>query len=212
MVITDIKNTKIRVENEEHSEDIQNLAGKFGYKWRGEDFFKVSCVSARHLYFSKNCHEISFGDGVNNFEEKEHKEIFFYNGEFHDKPQDEIDGWDGDLPNIGVDCVFTPDNTMWGFNYVEDFRGQVLHYSGERFVFMLHDEKERLEDESIIVSRIDKGVFKPYVSKEEIEKQERLEAVELMMQIGSTGGIFDSNELKWACEKLYNAGYRKGDL
>ena len=61
--VTDIKNTKIRVENEEHSNDIQKIAGKFGYKWRGDDCFEAN----------------------------QYKEIFFYNGEFHDKPQNEID-------------------------------------------------------------------------------------------------------------------------
>lgn len=85
--------------------------------------------------------------------------------------------WDGEgLPPVGVECVFTPDNTKWGFNYVEPFNGAVLHYEGEQFVFMLNHEKYNLDDSMIIVSRIDKGEFSNPETLAEREERERLEA------------------------------------
>ncbi|EGR2446763.1 TPA: hypothetical protein ACMDTO_000156 [Vibrio cholerae] len=85
--------------------------------------------------------------------------------------------WDGTgLPPVGVDCVFYPDNTCWGFEHVKPYKGKVLCYEGEQFVFMLDHKLYGIKPESIILSRTDKGDFqKPEVPKQR-EVCERIEA------------------------------------
>ncbi|AUR89480.1 hypothetical protein NVP1123O_51 [Vibrio phage 1.123.O._10N.286.48.F3] len=91
----------------------------------------------------------------------------------HAKPQP----WNGEgFPPVGVECVFTPDNTMWGFNFVEDFTGKVLHYEGEQFVFMIHHQTYKLEDSNIVISRTDKGEFRPIETPEQKAEREIEEA------------------------------------
>ena len=86
MVITDIKNTKIRVENEEHSKAIQEAAFELGYYW-GKSGYEIQATNYLDMYFI-NDYLIGFEpSGV--FNSNKQKEIWFYNGEFHDKPQDE---------------------------------------------------------------------------------------------------------------------------
>ena len=86
--VTDIKNTKIRVENEEHSKAIQKDAFDMGYAW---DDGNSTFFSNRSFIFFDDGLEIMSCDAPQTFERDKAKEIFFYNGEFHDKPQDEID-------------------------------------------------------------------------------------------------------------------------
>ena len=85
--------------------------------------------------------------------------------------------WNGeDLPPVGVECNFTPHNTRWGFNYIENFTGTVLHYEGEQFVFMLNHTKYKLDAGMVIVSRTDKGDFAKPETPQQHEDRERLEA------------------------------------
>lgn len=85
--------------------------------------------------------------------------------------------WYGEgLPPIGVECKFTPDNTFWGFNYIDEVVGEVLHYEGEQFVFMLKHKQYNLEESMLVVSRTDKGKFSKLETPQEKENRERLEA------------------------------------
>lgn len=71
---------------------------------------------------------------------------------------------------------------------------------------------ERFDGEYVDSFYVPKESLKKPLTPEKKEEQARLAAIEAMMQVGSTGGIFDCNELKWACEKIYDAGYRKEEL
>ena len=85
--------------------------------------------------------------------------------------------WNGEgLPPVGVECNFTPDNTYWGFNYIESFAGEVLHYEGEQFIFMLKHKQYNIKDEMIVVSRTDKGEFSKLETPQQREERGRLEA------------------------------------
>lgn len=80
--------------------------------------------------------------------------------------------WNGEgFPPLGIECVFTPDNTCWGFNYVEAFTGTVIHYEGEQFVFMLNHKKYNLEDSNLVISRTDKGEFSLPLTPEQKQAQ-----------------------------------------
>lgn len=122
------------------------------------------------------------------------------------------DEWDGEgLPPIGVECEFTPDNTWWGFNYIESFAGIVLHYEGEQFVFMLKHEKYKLKSRMIIVSRTDKGEFSKPETPEQKAERERLEAIHEMVDDFNDSDT-DYNlrgKVAKVCAALYDAGYRK---
>lgn len=87
--------------------------------------------------------------------------------------EDAIDGeWNGEgFPPLGIECVFTPDNTCWGFNYAEAFTGTVIHYEGEQFVFMLNHKKYNLEDSNLVISRTDKGEFSLSLTPEQKQAQ-----------------------------------------
>lgn len=131
--------------------------------------------------------------------------------------------WNGeDLPPVGVECSFTPDNTRWGFNYTEEFTGTVLHYEGEQFVFMLNHDKYKLESGMIIVSRTDKGRFSKPESPEQKTQRERLENgkaiyylmcnIELNRDIAGTPNTWGELRDEWQSVYIKLAeevGYRK---
>ena len=86
MVITDIKNTKIRAESDYHSEEIQKAALKLGCYWFDGD----SRIGHYNFIFFDRDLLMSQSGNSDLFENNSvEKEIFFYNGEFHNKPQDD---------------------------------------------------------------------------------------------------------------------------
>ncbi|NOE09409.1 hypothetical protein [Vibrio cholerae] len=127
--------------------------------------------------------------------------------------------WDGTgFPPVGVDCVFHPDNTLWGFERVKPYKGKVLCYEGEQFVFMLDHKLYGIKQESIILSRTDKGEFRKSETPQQREERERIEleranAVKDMFKlvpehIKISMMPLEPNPIKEALFALYDAGYR----
>ncbi len=85
MVITDIKNKKIRVESEERYNLIVNRFLCLGYTTRQSG---LTWNSVNYLFFWED-KKVGYSSGIAYFNDYEGEEIFFYNGDFHDKPQDE---------------------------------------------------------------------------------------------------------------------------
>ena len=66
--------TKIRIESEEHSKYIQELAFKAGYSWGYDDaFFKHTYAGSLYFYDGRG---IYWCDDLNKFESSKCKEIF----------------------------------------------------------------------------------------------------------------------------------------
>ena len=86
MVITDIKNTKIRVD----SEIDKNVVIKALVDNGGVTSCDMSVLKGKKLIFvDVEMDILHCDDDLDFFNTDPAKEIFFYNGEFHDMPQDE---------------------------------------------------------------------------------------------------------------------------
>lgn len=74
----------------------------------------------------------------------------------------------GELPPVGVKCIITPHNNLWGISRLDDYVGEVIYYEGETFVFKL--DTKTLDSSSVFVSRTDKVDFKPIDTRTDREK------------------------------------------
>jgi len=192
MVITDIKNTKIRVENEEHSKAIQKDAFDMGYAW---DDGNSTFFSNRSFIFFDDGLEIMSCDAPQTFERDKAKEIFFYNGEFHDKPQDEID----------LDVSGQLDKLL-----------ESIKDESEAKKEKIKSLEKGLEKLSALGYEYHQG---EWLSKEEIEKQETLDsAYDLYIKCecdedAPSYDWFVQSEAREAWVKAVAfTGYRKGEL
>ena len=182
MVITDIKNTKIKVDNEAHGGAILYTAKLLDYKWRSEFIREYD-----YLFFESDLSITQCGT-EHTFRSCEEKEIFFYNGEFHDKPQDEIEPL-ALLDEEEVKKWVAAASKLIGLGYI--------FHNGE------------------------------WLSKEEIEKQERLEAAYDLYLCGwhegvkGWGATLNFNDFCYAIENNHivdyvaivdKTGYHKGEL
>ena len=130
MVITDIKNTKIKVENEEHKYEILTKANEYG-------FISLRSVPSKYktyLYFTGGM-DVLTGICKFSFNEHQEKEIFFYNGEFHDKPQDEL------FVSCSLDDIFEADKAKHKL-----FEIGFIYYQGE-WVPKEEIEKQKADEE-----------------------------------------------------------------
>lgn len=90
--------------------------------------------------------------------------------------------WSGEgRPPVGTDCVVTPHNTQWGFDYIQPHRCRVLGYHHEAvwFVEILADGSESM---SFITSRTDKLDFTPYRTPEQVASDKRIEAAQVWLK------------------------------
>lgn len=182
MVITDIKNTKIKVGNRKHSDEIQDAAAEFGYSFSDGTKFKKNIT---HYFFDLDGDLTQLDNGDDDFFYScEEKEIWFYNGEFHDKPQDEI-------------------------HTKSKFKKEVRAISKLRDLGFIYHNGE-------------------WISKEEIKKQERLEAAyDLYLcawheGVKGWGNTLSFEDFCLSVEKNHmsidylaivdKTGYRKGEL
>ena len=152
--VTDIKNTKIRVENEDSQKIVIDAMSKLG-----AEASVVGGLNGEFLLFvTKNYLIMHCGNNIDFFERDKNKEIWFYNGEFHDKPQDdqcdEIEWKNGD------ECAY------------KHIKGVVYTYIGA------HPSKQGhfVFNEEQGITYIHNDYLEKPLSKEEIEKHERLEA------------------------------------
>jgi len=183
MVITDIKNTKIKVENEDHSKAIQEAAFKLGFRWGSGDKY-VQNTERKSLFFWAS--ERIYIPSVEVFEGNDGCEIFFYNGEFHDKPQGEVD----------LDVSGQLDKLL-----------ESIKDESEAKKEKIKSLEKGLEKLSALGYEYHNG---EWLSKEEIAAKEREcelhEIAEFMKQDKSPSD----------CEAIYNyityKGYRKGEL
>ena len=210
MVITDIKNCKISVENKYHFNSILFAAKLLGYK---ENCKGLGHTNAGNLFFHNDM-RVGFTSDYDWFCDHEYEEIWFYNGEFHDKPQDEIEWRNGD------ECVC---------EYFDHERNK-----GDNLIYVSVHPTHK--DHSIVYA---KYVAVPYfsvatsmlskpISKEEIERQERLEAAYDLYLCGWHEGVkgwgaslsfkdfclsVESNHMGIDYLAIVDkTGYRKGEL
>jgi hypothetical protein len=128
--------------------------------------------------------------------------------------QDPDPAWDGQgWPLAGMECVVTPHNTVWGFSKVEDVHCTVLGYF-EDMVWLKQPmaTQERPNACVFITTRTDKVDFRPVLTSEQIEAQERAKAVDAMYAIALRANDRTSNTASAhdmaICEALYSAGCR----
>ena len=193
--VTDIKNTKIRVENEEHSKAIQKDAFDIGYAW---DDGNSTFFSNRSFIFFDDGLEIMSCDAPQTFERDKAKEIFFYNGKFHDKPQDEID----------LDVSGQLDKLL------ESIKGE-----SEAKKEKIKSLEKGLEKLSALGYEYHQG---EWLSKEEIEKHERLKAAyDLFCTFKDEAGVvgycnyekwFETQPIDSWLAIVDKTGYSKGEL
>ena len=88
-----LKPFKIKVESEEHSREIQEWLFSLGYKWMGGGTDPKS-LTAPFLFLKKDEGDeeltIKYGFWSGYFEESTLPEKWFYDGELHDKPKDQL--------------------------------------------------------------------------------------------------------------------------
>lgn len=81
----DINGCKIRATDPKHSEAIRAKIDSLGYSQITD---LVADLRKPYLIFYKNGWEFSYLDNESTFEDSSYKEIFFYNGDFHDTPEE----------------------------------------------------------------------------------------------------------------------------
>lgn len=109
--------------------------------------------------------------------------------------------WTGEgLPPVGVVCIVTPHNTLWGFLVVDDYECKVLAYHGD-FAWL------DCGGTQFITTRTDKVDFRPIRTPEQIAAEECDKAVQAMLgEFEHAGSLTSHYEV---CEVLHKAGYRK---
>lgn len=111
--------------------------------------------------------------------------------------------WNGEgLPPVGVECIVTPNNTIWGFSIIADYQCKVLAY---------HDDFVWVDLAGVpgvpIATRTDKVDFKPIRTPEQIAAYERESGIKQLIEdtrICNPGVMW-----RQMAETIYDAGYRK---
>ena len=202
MVITDIKNCKISVENKYHFNSILFAAKLLGYK---ENCKGLGHTNAGNLFFHNDM-RVGFTSDYDWFCDHEYEEIWFYNGEFHDKPQDDVEWKNGDI-------------AFAEFSSHDEIK--FIGLSSNKAVAIcecITDEKKVILDKFWVSDLLKE---KP-LTKEEIEKQERLEAAYHLYYLANSkvgnkvqtyeGWVESSKCCDFWLSIIEETGYRKGEL
>lgn len=116
--------------------------------------------------------------------------------------------WDGQgNPPVGVECIVTPHNTIWGFSSIDDVQCTVLGYYDELVWLKVPNPSETWPDARyFITTRTDKVYFRPIAISERDKAVEAMLALDVYPKGDAAGGLMSR---KAFCEALFDAGWHK---